>query len=497
MPLGGGGNAPSADFGFQSDEDGRFHIEGLPPGQLTISAYKPGFGSGKSALLRVRGGDTLNDVLVELPRGFGLRGRVLDSEGQPAPHVRVDLSSEGDAARSTATDEAGRFAFDAVRGSSTIWARPFGQPVVKVVGSAPELAQTEIVLSLVHATDKLSGRVLGPHNVPLEGVSVRASVLRGQGFAPSVLTEADGSFEFSALPPPPYTLDFEHPDYVAVHGLPVNVSPAPLTVHMEAGTQLAGSVRDALTRGAVVGAEINVRAEGGVRVARTGHDGRFELQHLPYGAYELGVRAERYMPELRRDRLESAPGVGLPLEISLMPAASVSGEVVDALGRTVWNAQVAAGNPPNWEAATRTDHAGRFQLRELAPGEHVLSARHGEISALAATSARAVAGDDTPGAVIRLPRAIDEDEIAANNAGGSWISFSVRGSAIVIERIAASSAAAKAGLQSGDVLLSINGEPVRSAAQARGMLAPVPGRAVGVNLTVRRDQRIQQLHYVR
>jgi hypothetical protein len=499
------GAAPSqlAEYGFRSDDEGRFHIEGLPSGELTLTAHKPGFGSGKSTALSLRAGEALDDVVVTLPRGFALRGRVLDAQGHPAPHVRVDLASLDDAARSTTSDESGNFTFEAARGQCTLWARPFGQPAVKVSGLASELAQHDVVLGLERGTDRLIGRVLSSQGMPLEGASIRVTVVNAHGFSPSALSNADGSFEFSALPPPPYLLDFEHPEFLVIHGLAVAAAQSALVIRLERGTQLSGWISDAQS-GRPVAAEVTFRSGGLSRVTRSGRDGSFDLQHLPYGAYEFSVRSERFLPDARSGRLDAAPGAGVPLRIALMPAASVSGEVVDALGRTVWNAQVAAGTPPAWDLATRTDHAGHFQLSNLTPGEHALSARHGEIVAPAAATARVVAGEDTPGAVLRLPQAVDDDDEAGrgtqlrtsgNRARMSAVGFAVRGGAVVVEHVAVGSAGERAGLQPGDVLLSVNGEAVRSSAQARGMLAPIPGQAVAFTLMVRRAGEVQQLRY--
>jgi S1-C subfamily serine protease len=113
---------------------------------------------------------------------------------------------------------------------------------------------------------------------------------------------------------------------------------------------------------------------------------------------------------------------------------------------------------------------------------------------------RVVEGEDSPGAVIRLPGVVEEEveenALAARSQtprGGS-LELSMRGSRVVVENVAEGSTAARAGLQEGDVLVSVDGEPVRSAAQARGMLSNL-GRRGPRTLQVRRDQNLVELRF--
>jgi S1-C subfamily serine protease len=66
---------------------------------------------------------------------------------------------------------------------------------------------------------------------------------------------------------------------------------------------------------------------------------------------------------------------------------------------------------------------------------------------------------------------------------------------VLVQHVAADSAAALAGLRQGDVLVSVDGEPVRSAAQARGMLGRSLGKRGPRALQVRRDQALLELSY--
>jgi membrane-associated protease RseP (regulator of RpoE activity) len=159
------------------------------------------------------------------------------------------------------------------------------------------------------------------------------------------------------------------------------------------------------------------------------------------------------------------------------------------------------GTPPDWSRATRTDHSGHFLLTDVPRGEHVVNARHGALLATSETRIRVVEGAETPGAVIRLPAVVEEEPEAQESARAAPtqpsgpLSFAMRGAVVILENVASESLAARAGLQKGDVLLSVDGEPVRSAAQARGMLGVGIGRRTSWTLHVRRDQKTLVLRY--
>jgi large repetitive protein len=497
MPTSSGA---SGELGFHSDERGNFAIDGLPPGQFTLSARKPGMSVGRSGQLQLRAGATTADIVITLPAGVSLRGRVVDARLNDVPHLRVDLVSGGDLPRSTTTSADGHFAFESVRGECTLWARPFGAPAAKLSGSAQELASREILITLESNTDRLRGRVLDANNQPVEVASVRLEALKSHGYAPTVLSAADGAFEFAALPPPPYALTVEHPDFSPSRRQTIENTRELVEVRLQRGATLRGTVTDAESSKPLVGVEVVIRSGAVVRAARTSREGNFELSHLPDGPYQLGVSADGYVAFTQDGEL--SVGDAAPVRVSLMRAASVSGEVVDSLGRTVWNAQVTFGATADWAQATRTDHAGHFRLQGVPQGDHLLHARHGALVGMSATLTRVVEGEDTPGVVIRLPGIVDDDtpdETAPTRAepqarSGS-LDLGMRGSRVVVERVAADSVGGKAGLQVGDVLVAVDGEPVRSAAQARGMLGRGMGRRSGRTLQVRRDQTLLELSY--
>jgi len=491
--------------GFHCDERGVFQLDDLPPGQLVLSARKPRVGTAQSSTLTLMPGAQLEDVTIVLPRGHTLQGKVVDADSLAVPRVRVDLDCQGSPLRSLTTRPDGSFTFEAARGGCTLWARPFGAPAAKLAGEAQNLEeQQELVIALPKEVHRLAGRVLSASGAPVDGANVRLHAPRAYGFSPLVLTQADGSFSFTSLPEPPYTLDIEHPDYVTVQGLWVPSDEA-VSVRMHSGSELTGSVLDGASGLPLMAADVLFQSGPFTRALRTRRDGSFTLRHVPEGAYRLTVHTDGFLSDSRTGQLGAVSSEQL---IELVPEASVSGEVVDELGRTVWNAQVALaaeGAPPDWVHAVRTDHAGRFALQSVPEGEHSVSARATDGAGVSTVRVRTRAGEETPAPVLRLPQPVDDaaqnaDEVPtprtlSPQAKADTLELSPAG--VVVRALSQGSALARAGVLPGDVLLRVDGEPVRSAAQARGMLAPLGSAAsTSLRLEVQRNRSVRTLRYL-
>jgi protocatechuate 3,4-dioxygenase beta subunit len=524
-----GGSLPAADGGsFRSDEQGHFRLEGLPPGELVLAAHKQGFVTGRSRALQVRPGEAQADVVIVLPRGELLRGRVVDGHGTPVARVRVELSALGEPVRTTVSAANGSFRFDAVRGECTLVARQSGAPLAKLVVPADEIGRRDVDLILDNAAERLGGRVLDSHAQPIESATVHVETERAREFVATAVTTADGGFEFGPLPAPPYRVWAEHPDYAPSAALAVSSAAKPLAIRLEGGTDLNVLVIAQNGSDPIAGARLNVRAGDAARAARSSRQGTFEFRHLPVGGYTLSADADGFiLARLTGELQESTSGARSNVRVLLVRAGRASGEVVDRLGATVWNAEVAAGTPPDWEHAVRTNHAGHFQLGQLMPGYQTLIARYHGQTIVADQPLRIYEGEESPGAVLRLPGIADDapapapaeaeptarpaqeapapahedrppgdstpspatptpEPGAAEPAATSVVPLALvsQGNQVVIGKVIAGSAASSAGLQFGDILMSIAGEPVRSPAQARGMLSQTTGTYVG--LVIRR-----------
>lgn len=126
------------------------------------------------------------------------------------------------------------------------------------------------------------------------------------------------------------------------------------------------------------------------RVVITGPDGRYEFAKLPAGIYAIDVSRSGYVPQQYGER-RAAPPVAVPIaegqrvtgiDVALMPAGVIAGEVLDEDGTPLTGARIDAlvsraerGQPTlvSVSNAVSDDH-GRFRLTGLAAGQYYVSA---------------------------------------------------------------------------------------------------------------------------
>ena len=117
---------------FQSD-DGSFELTEIPPGKWTVRGSAAGYRSAEASGIEIGEGETKEGVLLQLKRGGGLAGRVLDPRGSAVANASVTWhpsESEGGAmgaamgrmmgggaGGSTTSDADGRFQFDGLPAS--------------------------------------------------------------------------------------------------------------------------------------------------------------------------------------------------------------------------------------------------------------------------------------------------------------------------------------------------------------------------------------------
>lgn len=558
---------PGAEFSpsgvYRSDASGMFELDGIPPGEFRVWARRGGFVPGASRGFQLGPAAVREGLVVVLTRGGAIHGRVLDTRKAPVSQVRVTLSAGGEPLRATVSDEAGEFEFRAVQGRYRVSALPLGAPSAQYDGELKDDRTQRVELVLETTTDRLDGRVVDSRGFPISHARIKLETKRPRAsLSTTVLSKQDGTFEFSGLPPPPYTLHADHPEFASGADVVVDDTARPLSLTLETGSALAGYVLDKTTRDPLPGALVTLTRDTSGPAAKAGaapqgqqtrsdNDGQFEFSHVADGSYQLAVDAQGHVAERRQISLRAqrhdrpAPEE----EFQLQASGSVSGSVVDRIGAPIWNAEVFAGVSNEWSHSVRTDHAGRFVVRGLAPGAVRLLARKDSLRAVAA--ARVHEGVDTPGAILRFedvapaeqepdspappadsrsadgpasdeapgqlpaePEEIDPDEDSDTPAGSvpqgsamgavspredsiaatppTPLALGRRGDLVIVERVDPGSRADALGLRNGDVVTAINGEHVRSPAQARGMLGLASGPH-GWVIDVRREGQLLRL----
>ncbi|MBI5070451.1 MAG: carboxypeptidase regulatory-like domain-containing protein [Deltaproteobacteria bacterium] len=376
-------------------------VASLPaqPGPCLVAARAPGLAPGHLLL----SGPPPARARVALAAAAQVTGRVLARRGgKPvASAALLLLPADGEAAalplpaeeRPFATaDAAGRFRLVAAPGSYLLQASAAGFSGARLRVAAPGPG-AEILLA---ASGVIEGLVRGADGAPAAGAEVLIS-----GGGDLTLGSAGSSGRFAVeVPPGSYAVAARTERSAGSWPVPVAVAAGGraggIAIRLGRPAALAGTVTG--PGGApVAGATISLAPSGGgeLALARAGSDGRFALEPLAPGGYDLAVAAEG-LGAWRRTGLTLLPGERAELPVALQAAGGVQGTVRDGAGRPVAGALVRAGRgseeAPGARAEARTDEAGRYHLDGLDAGSVELTAARDGAAAGAAASVEVAPG---------------------------------------------------------------------------------------------------------
>lgn len=481
-------------MGFVTDEEGRFRIDGVPPGHVQIVARADGFASTATDRLFVSAGQTVDELELILPPAGELHGRVLDHRGDGLEGVLVEVRSDREPhPRVAFTDQTGAFSLAAVVGELAVTAMPNGQPAARARAEVTPGGRADVTLQLEGELHTLRGRTVDARGFPVSAVQVSLVSLRSD--APhrrTVWSEADGTFQITGLPAPPWRLEASEVGHAPAR-LDVFGADEEVQLPLERAAHVSGQLLDDYTGEPVLAAVELVRdvlpAER--MTARTDAEGRFRFRRVRAGEWTLSVRSDAHLAADVAVTLEDdrrGPN-DLALEPTrLTPAGRIEGTVVDALGHTVARARVWVG-----ELSTRSDSDGTYVLRGLAEGSVTPSASHPACGEVEAAPVRILEGRETLGVVLHLPERFDPERAATLEGRRRGVALELRadGDAVLVARAIDGSRAARVGLREGDRLLVIDGEEVGDVRSAtRALAGPVGVPAI---LRVQRDDFVTDL----
>ena len=372
-----------------TDATGDFRIElhDRPKGPLFLRATKAGFAAFHTEVA-FEEHETEAYVDIVMSGSLSVRGRVLDeTTGRPIAGAVVSLLLPGRELE-TRTDETGRFELrGATSGNTMLVAQKDGfvrrrQSVSVSAGTdARELdlrLQPERPVRL-RAVDDL-GRA-----VP--GAEINARVGREWS---TVVTNEQGEGDLHGVSPAETTIFVRasHPDYVRVVGLdqrvelpsvgtqPAATAPSILTVTLQCGGTIAGSVIDSANDRPVAGARVMIgeRFVHGMPTTWTDADGGFEIRGIPEGVAIITVQHPDYAPEIAED--VAWAGRTRRIQIRLSRGKPLAGIVVDGNGVGLDQVQVVC---TRWRARdtiglrTLTDEEGRFRFEHAPEGRMLFS----------------------------------------------------------------------------------------------------------------------------
>ncbi len=367
------------------DDELRFVVEALEPGDYRVTASLPAFVPHERRA-QVHVGRT-TEVALELLRGAALAGRVVEPEGTPVEGANVRVRDE----RGTETDAEGRFALTGISpGDHLLDVETPG--VVKVEHALGELADGERVEDLeivVGAGLALRGVVFRPDGAPAHQARVVAVERRDDGGKPwralrlETRTDAEGRFRLAGLEP--MRFDVAASLEPSARARPWTAyadatAGATLVLTLGAGARVAGRVVD--DRGEPL-EQFEVRAQFGERELETyqpqlpqvSHSfrdarGEFELTGLHAGRWLLVASAPGHADS--EPALVDASGGILDIALVAPRSARIAGRVLDAVGAPVAGASVSCRTCTSVEGGRRglslpdahvvSDDEGAFEL---------------------------------------------------------------------------------------------------------------------------------------
>jgi len=229
--------------------------------------------------------------------------------------------------------------------------------------------------------ESLHGVVKGPDGKPVAKAHVR--VWPNNNGAPTVATETDGTGGFRISPAAhcPCLLRVDAPGFARASVYPVETGHA-LSVVLNRGVTLEGTVKNALTGRPIAGARVEVydwRRQPGTpaHAVRSDVRGRFRMETVPPDTW-LTAMAPGYA---RTTTIQARRGT--PLAFSLFPGGDIAGLVLGGDDRPVVEALVAVDSE-DFDSQLRkpnpvvTDAAGHFEVPSLPVGRYrVVALRKG------------------------------------------------------------------------------------------------------------------------
>ncbi|MBZ5713586.1 carboxypeptidase regulatory-like domain-containing protein [Nannocystis pusilla] len=481
-----------------SDARGRFELAGLLPGKYEVSVFTKAQSRAtptKPIEVTLPEGQDLEDIRIELVAAGQVRGEVRDVHGNGVARAQVSLQSPGRRGVTAMTGDDGTFhAPEAATGEYRVTASRDGVKLrapgtgdddmqgVKVTVEADAVATVKLVV------ETGNGRIVGVvrdeggaavsdafveatrESESAAGPGGRSSRFFSLGDRPH-LTDAEGRFAVEELFPGKYTVrafrrgggeaTVEH---VAL-GAEVTLTFAPTG-------RLAGTV--ALKAGGApqeFSATLEEPTTGYRRTDqffRTG--GAWSFSELPAGNYKLAVSAAEGTVDTEVSLGSGEEKAGVRVEMAAK--VKLRGSVVDLEGAPVVGAAVRVSHGRTYTVddreTPRTDAEGRFEV-EGAPVGAVTILVAGPRGAAVEYNQAVISTNIAGGPEVELaPIRVTKRRLKAGDSSGD-LGYAIKLGAPAVDPaqrkfevalVRPGSPAASAGLQAGDVIVSVDGEDV-------------------------------------
>ena len=463
------------DDDVKTNDEGRFTLEDLPPGALSLVANHDDWARSEAVLVEPPPGASVDDVVLRLRVGGRITGEVFDDEGEPIENQNVVcggmMFGMGGVENTTLTDAAGRFSFDHVDpGKVTVAAMPSEEEMMSAVmdsgdeddGGAAVLGfMSQMKMETVEVVDgqevhvvlgsepKAPVRVYGEvreGGARRTGGQIIAFAEGGAMFQGMKLAEVDeeGGYELTVDRPGDYVfsyvLDMTEGSGIQVFVTVPEAEEYRFDIDLPTG-RITGRVFDPKGSPAV-GVSLRLSSEGGVsgladfdqsHTTTTDEEGNYAFGSLTTGSYAVHVGSVDFVFGGGDARYGATVVAGIQVrdgdevggvDIHLTGAGTLTGVVRDAQGRPVSGASVfvrdGAGRLISNVSSTMSGAGGEYTVAGLAPGPVTASAHKGDLTCSAQGPVVIAEGESvaldlqlSPGAMLEVSLLEDGEPVRA------------------------------------------------------------------------------------
>jgi uncharacterized GH25 family protein/protocatechuate 3,4-dioxygenase beta subunit len=407
-----------ADFGFPgrmfrafrsatSGPDGKFTLRTEGDRDVRVRAFRKGFPPGRTDALKLAAGERKSGVIITVPTGIEVAGKVLDAQGNPLSGASIAASEtqgrggaggpvmqrvvmmggggEEDESVQSASD--GSFSMRVKEGVYDF--------TIKRDGFAPRVVRARSVSSAgnepfevrLDAASEISGRVTRAG----AGVA-EVAVLSFGGADARTTTAADGSFTLSGLAAGPATVMFMKPEDFINERRSLTAPERDVVIEIPAGGRVSGRVVEKGSRRPVTSFEAGItisRGGGGMMMMGppqtrpfNSDDGSFVLENVPAGSMTLVANAPGFVTSRMNVTIEEGKSLN-DLVLELDAGVKLTGRVTNPSGQPLSGVTVTLGTSPRGNFAmggpdkrATTDANGEYSMDALNTGEETIVFSH-------------------------------------------------------------------------------------------------------------------------
>jgi protocatechuate 3,4-dioxygenase beta subunit len=386
--------------GAVSGPDGRFVVATTREGDVIIDALKKGYPQVKSPTFKISAGERKSGIVLTIPRGVAVKGRVTDASGKPLSGVNVVAS----AAEQSGGGPVGmrRMMLNLARGGNdddNVQTGSDGTFTIRLKEGMYDVGFRRESFAPKSARAVQVNAMTKPIEIKLDaGVEITGIITRGGTPIPDVNVGAlgsdlqtfgtsgpDGRFTIADLTPGSYMLVVNKQEDFIQQMKNVTAPARDVAFDLPPGGRVTGHVVDKMTHQPVTSFQAGVstsRSGGGMMIMTppmlksfTSDDGSFTLDNVPAGTQQVVANAPGYTTGKVPSVVVEEGKATSDIEVGLETGVKLTGRVTGSDGAPLAGASVRADSNDRIirmmmnDTGATTDSNGEYTIDSLEPGD--------------------------------------------------------------------------------------------------------------------------------